>query len=103
MQHLEDFCTGRAMAKAQEELILGKPWLFDDRVYFRSGDLIKYLDQQRFRAFKEKEVWSILKRQGAKHHAFNLKGKHIKCWSIEAFAEQTEGFDYEEMPNDDEY
>lgn len=103
MQHLEDFCTGRAMAKAQEELILGKPWLFDDRVYFRSGDLIKYLDQQRFRAFKEKEVWSILKRQGAKHHAFNLKGKHLKCWSIEAFAEQTEGFDYEEMPNDDEY
>lgn len=98
--HLEDFCTGRAKAKVKEELLLGKPWHEDDRTYFRSGDFMKYLDQQRYRSFKENDIWVILKRRGAKHHRFNLKGKHVACWSIPAFEEQTEGFDHQPLPDE---
>jgi len=103
MIHLEDFCTNKAQAKVKEELIIGKPWCDNSRVYFRSGDLMRYLDQQRFRAFKEKDIWTILKRQGAKHHQFTLKGKCIACWSMEEFNQQNEEFDTEPIANEDEY
>jgi hypothetical protein len=101
--HLEEFCTNKARAKVRDEMIVGKPFHEDGRVYFRSGDFLKYLDQQRFRAIKSDDIFPILKRGGAKHHRFNLKGKHVQCWSVEAFTEQTEDFDREELPDETEY
>ena len=101
--HLEDFCTNKAKAKVKEELLLGKPWDDDGRTYFRSNDFIKYLDQQRFRALKDKDLFSVLKRNGAKHHDMHLKGKHVNCWSIGTFGEQNEGFDMEVMDNVSNY
>lgn len=103
MIHLEDFCTNKAQAKVKDELLLGKPWVDQDRVYFRSGDLMRYLDQQRFKTFKEKEVWTILTRRGATHHKFMIKGKCISCWAIEAFDQQNEGFESTSMEFENEY
>lgn len=91
--YLEDYCTNKAKARAKEELILGKPWVNEGRVYFRSGDFLRFLKQQRFNELKEKDIWSIFKRRGARHHHFQLKGKHIACWSVEMFSEQSEDFD----------
>ena len=50
---LEDFCTGFARAQSRDEMILGKPWVDEKekRVYFRSGDFQKFLQQQRFVGF----------------------------------------------------
>lgn len=101
--YLEEFCTNKAKARAREELLLGKPWTDDGRVYFRSGDLIRFLKQQRFNELKENEIWAIFKRRGAKHHHFQLKGKHVACWSIDAFPEQTDDFDTEDMFYDTVY
>lgn len=101
--HLEEFCTNKSQARHKDELTLGKPWHEDGRTYFRSGDFMKYLDQQRFRSLKEHDIFMILKRNGAKHHTFNLKGKFTRCWSITSFDKQTDGFDREVMPNDSEY
>jgi hypothetical protein len=99
MVHLEDFCTNKAAARVKEELLLGRPWLNDGRIYFKSADLARYLDQQRFKAFKDNEIWVILKRRGGKHHSFTLKGKTIGCWSIPEFSVQSESFDEIEVPN----
>jgi len=101
--HLEDFCTNKSQAKVKDEMLLGKPWHDSDRTYFRSGDLMKYLDQQRFRAMKDKEIFRAIKSRGAKHHNFALKGKHVMCWSVPQFTVQSEGFDREVMPDDSEY
>ena len=101
--HLEDFCTNKARAKVKDELIIGKPWVDNGRVYFRSGDFTRYLDQQRFRAFKEKDIWTILKRRGAQHHHFIIKGKHIAAWSVDMFDEQIEEFDREPLTDENEY
>lgn len=103
MIHLEEFCTNKARAKAKAEIILGKPWVDKGRVFFRSADFMRFLDQQRFRAFKEKDIWTVLKRKGAQHHHFNIKGKHVACWSMEMFPEQTEDFDMTEMTDDSEF
>jgi hypothetical protein len=101
--HLEEFCTNKAQAKVRDELLLGKPWHDGDRTYFRSSDFMKYLDQQRFRALKGDDIIKTLKRNGSKHHNFNLKGKHVACWSIPSFKQQDEGFDREKMEDDSKY
>ena len=101
--HLEEYCTSKAKAKAKDELIIGKPWQNDGRTYFISKDLLKYLNQQRFNTLTGKEIWAILRRNGAKHHDFHLKGKHITCWSINSFLEQDEDFDNEVILDDTEY
>ena len=101
--HLEEFCTNKAKAKVKDEMLLGKPWHDEDRIYFRSGDFLKYLDQQRFRAIKGDDIFPILKRGGAKHHQFKLKGKNVKCWSVNVFEEQNEDFDREEMIDESQY
>jgi hypothetical protein len=101
--HIEEFCTGKSKARVRDEMLLGKPWHENDRTYFRSSDLMKYLDQQRFRALKDTEIFRAIKTRGAKHHHLNLKGKHVTCWSINSFDLQSEGFDTEIMTDDTEY
>lgn len=101
--HLSEFCTGKSRARVRDEMLLGKPWHDEDRTYFRSTDFMKYLDQQRFRELESSEIVQALKTRGSKHHHFNLKGKHVTCWSIPSFDSQTEGFDPIEVHLDDEY
>lgn len=99
--HLEEFCTSKAKARARDEIVLGRPWADNGRIFFRSSDFMKYLDQQRFRKFTENELWAILKRGGALHHRFNIKGKHVGCWSVSTFEEQTEPFAETPLPEEE--
>ena len=92
--HLENFLTGKAQARSKEELLLGKPWNDVEneerngvRMYFRSQDFLKYLDTQRFKHFKERQIYSILRRNGAMNHKFTVKAKCISCWSVTTFNE----------------
>ena len=90
---LEAFCTGQAQARQQDELLLGKPWVDRDRVFFRSIDLTRFLDQQHFREYTAKQLWAVLRRHGAKHHTFQLKGRCVQCWSRPAYDVQTSDFE----------
>ena len=80
--YLEAFCNGKAQARVQDELIIGKPWKNEGRVFFRSQDLVKYLDVNRFKEFSERQLFAIFRRHGAKHHKFMIKGKCVACWSV---------------------
>lgn len=93
MTLVEYFCTGKIQARAKEELLLGKPWTDEHRTYFCSKDLFKFLTQQGFRAYKEKELYPIFRRYGLMHHKFNIKGKCIGAWSLPEYSTQTEDFD----------
>jgi hypothetical protein len=102
--HLEQFCTQRAQAHQQDELLLGKPWTDSGRTYFRSGDLMKYLEQQRFKDFKQNQVWATLRKgKSVSHHQFQLKGSCVQCWSVAAFQEQNEAFDVPRVEDDVDY
>ena len=101
--HMEDFCSSKAKAKSKDELLIGKPWEDEGRVFFRSGDLLKFLDQQRFRSMKETEILRALKRRDARHHSFTIKGKRVACWSVTAFSVQVEGFASDAVPHDVEF
>lgn len=98
--HLENFLTGKVQARTKEELILGKPWRDKedtegngDLIYFRSPDFIRYLDTQRFKQFKERQIYAILRRRGAAHYKFMLKGKCVAVWAVKPFDEQDGGFE----------
>lgn len=101
--HLEEFVSSKSRAKVKDEILLGKPYYEHGRIFFRSVDLAKYLDLQRFRHFREADVWSILRRKDAKHYKFNIKGKCVAVWSIEEFSLQNEGFDIKGVPYETEY
>ena len=89
---LEDFCTNHAEARAIDELLLGRPFTAEGRTLFRGKDFMRYLDQHHFRDMKERAVWAVLRRQGAEHRRVELKGKTVTCWTVAAFARQTEEF-----------
>jgi hypothetical protein len=92
MVMFEQFCTVVAQARVKDELLIGKPWTNEGRTYFRSSDLEKYLHQQHFTDFTTRQLWAILKRTGASHHQFQIKGKCVQCWSVKEFARQVEDF-----------
>lgn len=96
--HLQQFCTTKAPARVREEILLGKPWHDpdDQRTFFRSGDLTRYLEQQRFRGLRPHQIWSTLRDLGAEHASMNLNGKFTRLWSVQTFPTQTE--DYEQPP-----
>jgi hypothetical protein len=80
---LEAFCTDKAQARNREELVLGKPWKEEGRIFFRSSDFMKFLENSRFREItSSKEVWAILRKAGAKHRQFQIKRKCVRVWSV---------------------
>lgn len=93
--HLDTFLTSRHRAKAIDELLLGKPFINeeDGRTYFRSIDLIKYLDQQHFREFKPRQIWAMIGDMDGKHEQKNIKGKCVQMWSLPSPAEQDSPFE----------
>lgn len=102
--HLEAFCTGKSMANDKSELLLGRPWTCEHGLtWFRSKDFVKFCDQQHFREFKEKEMWGIFRRHGAKNTRYMLKGKCVAAWGFPAFAEQTEDFEPVMLPEGEEF
>ena len=72
-QYIEEFCTSRVQAKNRDEIILGKPWTDQDRVYFRMRDLIAFLERQRFKEFAMNRIAVYLRDWGATKHFMNIK------------------------------
>lgn len=76
--YVEVFCTSRKrQARTAEELMLGKVWREHDRLYFRSPDLTKFIDSQRFRV-TPRQMWSWLREMGAGH----VQRGGLQCWFI---------------------
>lgn len=65
-----------------DELVLGKPYLHEGTVYFRSSGLFAYLRDQRFEYESEHKVWVWLRALGASNTQKNIKGKTWQVWSV---------------------
>ncbi len=92
-QYLEMFCTARAQAMNKDEILLGKPWTFENFHYFRIIDFMSFLERNRFKDFKVNHICSILKEHGSEHIFYVLKGKGVNVWKVPEFAQQTEAFE----------
>jgi len=96
---LEKFCTARVQAKSPEEVLLGKPWVHDNRHFFQLSALISYLDRNHFKDLKLNKISSTLKDMGGENKFFNIKGKGVNLWSIPEFSMQTEGYEVFNLPS----
>jgi hypothetical protein len=102
LYQLEQFCTNRSPANSMDEMLLGKPWHEHGRTYFRSADLFKYLEQQRFRDVKGSQVYAVLQQnKDVLHHFKNMKGKGVNYWSVPSFEQQDKEFDVPTIPNEE--
>lgn len=94
MWHLEQYCVTTAPARNREELLMGKPWTDNERHYFRSEDLMRYLNQHGFREITPRKAWSLLRHKvNAKHEQFQIKGRCCQAWSVPEFDRQNETFE----------
>lgn len=77
------FVTERPRARNIEEVMIGKCWADGGRVYFRSADLMKYLDTGRFRGVTARDVWNMLRKQGASTKQVRIKKQVVRLWGVE--------------------
>ncbi len=92
MELLERFCTQKAQAQTDDEILLGRPMTKDNKHYFRLSDFMAYLERHHFREFKVHQVTHIIRGNNGEHTFRNLKGRGINVWTLPEFRSQTEPF-----------
>jgi hypothetical protein len=91
--YVQKFCTGRAQAETQAELLLGRPFTVDGRTQFRSIDLVAFLKRQNV-AITTQRLWDILRSIGGQALPVKkIKNVCLRIWDIPAFDVQNEPFD----------
>lgn len=90
---LHEFLERRRNARNLEDILSGLPYQDQAKVWFRSTDLISFLDRKRFKDYDAPQIFMALRRLGAGHDKKNIKGAGIQLWFIEPPKdEQTEEF-----------
>ncbi len=97
----EDFCNTRALAKSKDEILMGKPWINKNFIYFRSSDLLEFLERKKFRDFKPKKVWSTIKDIGGIHKQLRIKGRNLRVWGAPIPEFQNDDFNTPEIEKGD--
>jgi hypothetical protein len=99
IEHAHSFLSQRAMGDTKEDIVKGKPVRLEETCYFRTADLIAYLDRHNFREYKVNKITSILRQNGAEHHFFNVDGKGINCWKLDGVIAKTKPKPRLELPD----
>lgn len=89
---VRQFCTGHAQANTKEEMLSGKVWTDEGIHYFRSADLMTYLDRQRYKC-TQRTAWGIIQKiEGSGYKPMTLKGVKTKVWYLPEFDKQDSDF-----------
>jgi hypothetical protein len=99
---LEEYCAEQAPALSRDELLLGKPWSEGGTTYFRSTDMLLYLEKKRMR-LSPREAWTMLREKKAQAKAFKLKGRLVRCWGIPSPLLQDKPFDIPDVSEKEDY
>lgn len=92
--HLQNFCTVGTVDD-RDGLLRHRPWVCeeDERTYFQSADLIRYLNTKKFYAFNTNEIYTAIRSIGGENKTLKIKGKVVRVWHTPIFEKQTEEFD----------
>jgi len=94
LEHLETFCSSRVMSYSADGLILGKPFSYDGKVYFRLKDFLSYLDRIKFDELPtNRMVLALRENAKAENKGWNVKGKCIQTWAVAEYAKLEEKID----------
>lgn len=103
VQFVEAWLYGRAQAKDRDEMLLGKPWQHEGRIWFLSSSLLQHMRQQGFHYGTAHAVWRALSSlMGArKEKGIMLRGGlYREPWSVPAVSLQQEP---EQEPEKEEF
>lgn len=104
LTHLYDFCNRQSRGTTRESLATNGLYHDEDagRIYFKSVALKKYLEQQKFRDYNDKQLWNALRKvEGVKHGNDNIKGRFINHWSIPEANLTKEDYTVPRMPEEE--
>lgn len=79
---VEQFLVRAKSAENREDILQGLPYSEANRVYFRSADLLTFLERKRFTKYSAAEVYTALRSIGAEHSALRTKRSVVKVWSL---------------------
>lgn len=82
---LRQFCTVYPQADTREEILVGKPFAADGRVYFRSADFKQFLESKHYRALSGPRLYARLREYGLTHGQFWAGNRNVQVWSVAAF------------------
>lgn len=96
MSLVRQFLEKHKAAEAKEDLFHGLPFKDKDEnlIFFRSQDLMSFLERRRFGKYAASEMFTVLRSSGADHKVVRTKKGLVRCWVMPApKEEQTESFD----------
>lgn len=84
LQLVNEFLSLHRTSESRESLILGKPFRENGKIFFRSRDLLDFIDRRRFRWVNSpKDVWRVLMTLGVGSTTFTVKNREVNCWWLE--------------------
>jgi hypothetical protein len=104
LTHLYDFCNRQSRGTTEESLLTNGLYHDEEggRIYFRSTALHKYLGNQKFHEYSDKQVWQALRKvEGVQHGGTNIKGRFVNHWSIPEANLQDGDFDVPRLPEEE--
>ncbi len=69
---IQGFLLQNTTALERDEVLLGKPYRHEGKVYFRSTDLFQYLDARRVAYKSPQDVWALLRDQQAEKDTMHV-------------------------------
>lgn len=80
---IQKFCLGKVQAKTKEEILQGKPYRHEGKIYFIAADLMRYLDTNKFKYESSHWLWMIVK-QDLKGDTIQMSIKSVskRLWCI---------------------
>lgn len=81
-----EFIEIRGQDVERDRLLSGNAWIDIEanQVYFRSPDLLEYLKKQGMQRMTPPRLWAYLRVMKAEKTQFNLKGRNVQCWHVDA-------------------
>lgn len=83
-EHIVMFLTQGVQAPELKGILLGVPYREEDKIYFRSLDLMTYLKSRRVDVKSPQQVWELLRKKGGDKKFTVLDGKGTNVWSVPA-------------------
>lgn len=78
-----EFLALRRKAESLEDLLQGKPFAQNGKVFFRSHDLLDFLERKRFRDISgAQEVYAALRDLGVVHQDMEIRGANVEVWAL---------------------
>ena len=90
---LHEFIHDASLTLSRNDILLGKPWPEDGKVYFRIKDLMDHLFRNGYKGYTRTQVTARIMQLGGTKAFFNLKGRGTNVWFVPEVEQQTEPFD----------